>query len=230
MEHLFGDISQLIQQNPWLAPFAVFIGGVMTASNPCVLAMIPLIISMVAGYEKTTSIKKSLVFSLLFILGLSVTFTILGLISSLAGRMFGDVGSFWKYLVAAVCLLMGIHLLGLFKFNINMPSPINIKKGGSVGAFLLGLLFGVISTPCAVPILAVLLAYVASKGNVAYGGFLLFIYALGHSALILIAGISMGAAKKLIESKGLRKTNQALQKAAGIIIILVGVYFASQLW
>jgi cytochrome c-type biogenesis protein len=230
MEHLFGDISQLIQQNPWLAPLAVFIGGVMTASNPCVLAMIPLVISMVAGYEKATSIKKSVFFSLLFILGLSVTFTILGLISSLAGRMFGDVGSFWKYLVAAVCLLMGIHLLGLFKFNLNLPGSINIKKGGSIGAFLLGLLFGVFSTPCAVPILAVLLAYVASKGNVAYGGFLLFIYALGHSALILIAGASMGAAKKLIESKGLRKTNLFLQKAAGVIIILVGVYFISQLW
>lgn len=230
MEHLFGDISQLIQQSPWLAPLAVFIGGVMTASNPCVLAMIPLVISMVTGYEKATSIKKSVFFSLLFILGLSVTFTILGLISSLAGRMFGDVGSFWKYLVAAVCLLMGIHLLGLFKFNINMPGSINIKKGGSIGAFLLGLLFGIVSTPCAVPILAVLLAYVASKGNVAYGGFLLFIYALGHSALILIAGASMGAAKKLIESKELRKTNLFLQKAAGVIIILVGVYFVSQLW
>jgi len=230
MEHLFGDISQLIQQSPWLAPLAVFIGGVMTASNPCVLAMIPLVISMVTGYEKATSIKKSVFFSLLFILGLSVTFTILGLISSLAGRMFGDVGSFWKYLVAAVCLLMGVHLLGLFKFNINMPGSINIKKGGSIGAFLLGLLFGIVSTPCAVPILAVLLAYVASKGNVAYGGFLLFIYALGHSALILIAGASMGAAKKLIESKELRKTNLFLQKAAGVIIILVGVYFVSQLW
>ena len=94
-----------------------------------------------------------------------------------------------------------------------------------MGAFLLGLLFGVVSTPCAVPILAVLLAYVGSQGNIIYGGFLLLIYALGHSALILIAGTSMGAAKRLIESKSLRRTNWALQKIAGVIVILVGAYF-----
>ncbi|MGB8952758.1 MAG: cytochrome c biogenesis protein CcdA [Candidatus Aminicenantales bacterium] len=228
MENLFGDISQLIQQNPWLAVLAVFVGGATTASNPCVLAMIPFLLGVVAGTEGA-NIKKSLGFSALFVFGLSVTFASLGLVSALMGRMLGDVGVFWKYLVAGVCLIMGLNLLGLFKFNINLPQPMNVRKGGSLSAFLLGLLFGVVSTPCAVPILAVLLAYVASQGNVIYGGFLLLIYALGHSALILVAGTSMGAAKKLIESKGLRKTNLVLQKIAGAIIILVGAYFIFRL-
>ena len=228
MEHLFGNVGQLIQHNPWLAFLAVFIGGMTTASNPCVLAMIPLLMSVVAGTE-TMSLKKSLSFSALFVLGLSITFAILGLISALMGRMLGDIGSFWKYLVAGVCLVMGLHLLGLFKFNFNLPQPVNVRKGAPVGAFLLGLLFGVVSTPCSVPILAVLLAYVASQGNVVYGGFLLLVYALGHSALILVAGASMGAANKLIESKGLRRTNLALQKIAGVLIILVGAYFLFQL-
>lgn len=225
MENLLGNVSQLIQHNPWLAVVAVFIGGITTASNPCVLAMIPLMMGVVAGYKETTGLKKSLIFSLLFIVGISITFTVLGLISGLMGRMFGDVGNFWKYLVAAVCLVMGIHLLGLFKLNFQMPEFFKLRQGGNFGAFLLGLLFGVVSTPCAVPILAVLLAYVASQGNIVYGGILLFTYALGHSLLILIAGTSMGAAKRLLESKGLRKANYFLQKAAGIIIILVGIYF-----
>jgi len=224
MGGLFGDVAALIQQNPWLAIPAVFVGGATTASNPCVLAMIPLLMSVVAGTE-AESVKKSLGFSALFVLGLSITFSALGLISALMGRMLGDIGPFWKYLVAAVCLIMGLHLLGLFKFNISLPQPVNIRKGGPLGAFLLGLLFGVVSTPCAVPILVVLLAYVGSQGSVVYGGFLLLVYALGHSALILIAGASMGAARRLIESKGLRKTNQILQKAAGIVILLVGAYF-----
>jgi cytochrome c biogenesis protein CcdA len=60
---------------------------------------------------------------------------------------------------------------------------------------------------------------------VVYGGALLLVYALGHSVLILIAGTSMGAAKRLIESKGLRRTNLVLQRIAGVIIILVGLYF-----
>jgi Thiol:disulfide interchange protein len=228
MESLFGNISQLIQNNPWLAILAVFIGGATTASNPCVLAMIPLLMSVVAGTEKVT-IKKSLVFSGLFVLGLSLTFTTLGLISALMGRMLGDLGAFWKYFVGLVCLVMGLYLLGVLKLNFNLPQPINIKRGGLLGAFLLGLLFGAVSSPCAVPILAVLLAYVGSKGNVVYGALLLLIYALGHSALILVAGTSMGAAKKLIESKGLRQTNEILQKVAGVVIIIIGLMFVFRL-
>jgi len=228
MGSLFGDIQQLIQHNPWLAVVAVFIGGMVTASNPCVLAMVPLMISFVAGQKGAVSLKRTFLFSLQFILGLAITFTILGLVSALMGRMFGDVGSFWKYAVATVCLVMGIHLLGFLKINFPVPRALSVEKAQGLGALLLGLLFGAVSTPCAVPILAVLLAFIASKGNILYGGLLLFIYALGHSFLILVAGTSMGAAKKLIESKGLRRTNLVLQKIAGIVILLVGAYFIFQ--
>jgi cytochrome c biogenesis protein CcdA len=225
MESLFGDIQQVLQQSPWLAIVAVFAGGVTTALNPCVLAMIPLLMSVVAGNKETTTIRRSLVFSLFFVLGLAVTFTALGLVSALMGRMFGDVGRFWKFVVAGVCFLMGLHLLGILKWNFPVPAGIRVKKQGFIGAFLLGLLFGVVSTPCAVPILAVLLAFVAEKGNVLYGGFLLFIYALGHSALVLVAGTSVGAAKGLLESKGLRKAHSLIQKVAGVLIIGIGLYF-----
>lgn len=224
MNTLFGDVGLLLQNNPWLAVPAVFLGGVMTASNPCVLAMIPLMIGLVAGRNESGGFKKTFLFSLFFVLGLAVTFTALGLVSALLGRMFGDVGRFWKYALALICLVMGANLLGLFHFNFSAPSAARFKGRGNFGAFLLGLLFGLVSMPCAVPILAVLLAFVAEKGNVAYGGLLLFVYALGHSLLILIAGTSMGAAKRLIESKGLKKTSAVLQKAAGVLIILVGVY------
>ncbi|HOW85737.1 MAG TPA: cytochrome c biogenesis protein CcdA [Candidatus Aminicenantes bacterium] len=225
MDRLFGDISALLQSNPWLAIAAVFLGGVTTALNPCVLAMVPLLMGVVAGSRETTTLRRSLVFSLFFVLGLAVTFTALGLISALMGRMFGNVGSFWKYLVAAVCLVMGLQLLGLLKLSFPVPAGLEVKKRGYIGAFLLGLLFGVVSTPCAVPILAVLLAFVAEKGNVLYGGFLLFIYALGHSALVLAAGTSVGAAKSLLESKGLRTAHGVLQKIAGVLIVGIGAYF-----
>jgi cytochrome c-type biogenesis protein len=225
MTGLFGDVSALVQQSPWLAAVAVFLGGVTTALNPCVLAMVPLLMGVVAGSEETRTFRRSLVFSLFFVVGLSVTFTALGLVSALMGRMFGDVGAFWKYFVAAVCLVMGLHLLGAIKLRVPVPSGLRVERRGYVGAFLLGLLFGVVSTPCAVPILAVLLAFVAQKGNILYGGFLLFLYALGHSALVLVAGTSVGAAKSLLESKGLRRAHAVLQKAAGVLIIGIGAYF-----
>ena len=226
MESLFGDIQQLLQHSPWLAVVAVFAGGVTTALNPCVLAMIPLLMSVVAGNRETTTVKRSLAFSLFFVLGLAITFTVLGLISALMGRMFGNVGPFWKYVVAGVCLFMGFHLLGLLKWNLPMPAGLKIRKQGYIGAFLLGLLFGVVSTPCAVPILAVLLAFVAEKGNILYGGFMLFVYALGHSALVLVAGTSVGAAKSLLESKRVRVAHGVLQKFAGVLIIGIGFYLA----
>jgi len=225
MEGLFGDVSALLRHSPWLAIVAVFAGGVTTALNPCVLAMIPLLMSVVAGNRETTTVRRSLGYSLLFVLGLAVTFTALGLVSALMGRMFGDVGGFWKYVVAGVCFLMGLHLLGVLRWDLPVPAGIRVKKPGYVGALLLGLLFGVVSTPCAVPILAVLLAFVAEKGNVLYGGFLLFVYALGHSALVLVAGTSVGAAKSMLESKGLRTAHRVVQKIAGVLIIGIGAYF-----
>ena len=99
------------------------------------------------------------------------------------------------------------------------------KTGGIVGAFLLGALTGVIASPCAMPVLAVLLSYVAAKGNVVYGGLLLFTYALGHSLLVLIAGSSIGIAEAMVNSKGLKKASTILKKASGVLLLLVAAYF-----
>jgi cytochrome c-type biogenesis protein len=225
LESVLGDINVIIQTSPWLAPLAVFLGGVLTASNPCVLAMIPLTMAFVGAYQGTSGAKKAFSFSLLFILGLTITFTLLGFVAALMGRLVGDVGRFWPYLVAAVCLVMGLHLLGIWSFELPLLQGWRPKEAGPWGAFLLGLLFGVVSTPCATPILAVLLVYIASKGNLAYGGLLLFLYALGHCLLILIAGTSMGLAKRIIESKGLNTGLAYLRKGSGVLIILIGFYF-----
>ncbi len=225
MEALLGDISSLIQINSCLAPLAVFLGGALTASNPCVLAMIPLMMAFVGAYQGTSSARRAFSFSLLFVIGLTITFTFLGFVAALMGRLVGDVGRFWPYLIAAVCLVMGLHLLGVWSFNLPLPQAWKPKQAGPWSAFLLGLLFGVVSTPCATPILAVLLVYIASKGNLAYGGLLLFLYALGHCALILIAGTSMGLAKRLIETRGLNTSLAYLRKGSGVLIILIGFYF-----
>ena len=225
METLLGDLNLLIQTNPWLAPLAVFLGGALTASNPCVLAMIPLMMAFVGAYQGTSSAGRAFAFSFLFIIGLTITFTLLGFVAALMGRLVGDVGRFWPYLVAGVCLVMGLHLMGIWSFDLPLPQSWRPRQAGPWGAFLLGLLFGVVSTPCATPILAVLLVYIASKGNLAYGGLLLFLYALGHCALILIAGTSMGVAKRLIESRGLNTGLAYLRKGSGVLIIFLGFYF-----
>lgn len=226
VQNFLDNAGNLMQTNPWLTIAVVFVGGLLTASNPCVLAMIPLMIGFVGGLEGTSGGKRSFLFSIFFVLGLAITFAILGIIAATAGRLLGDIGSFWKWIVGAVCLIMGLHLLEVFKFNIPVSQRVKVKQKGFIGAFLLGLLFGVVSTPCAVPILAVLLTYIAVKGSsIMYGAFLLLVYAFGHCVLILIAGTSMGLAKGMLESKGLTKTSSILRKTAGVLIILVGAYF-----
>jgi len=225
MENMLNNAGDLIHTNPWLAFVAVFIGGLLTASNPCVLAMIPLTIGFVGGTKEIAGVKKAFLFSFVFVFGLALTFTVLGIFAALAGRLLGDVGSYWKYIVVGVCFFMGIHLMDLFRFNIPGVGAVRPKRGGILGAFFLGLLFGVVSAPCAAPILVVLLTFIAAKGNIFYGALLLLVYALGHSVLILVAGTSVGLAKGLLESKGLTRTTNLLRKVAGGLIIIVGFYF-----
>ncbi|MBW2735083.1 MAG: cytochrome c biogenesis protein CcdA [Deltaproteobacteria bacterium] len=229
LDELVTNAGPYISTNPWLAVVAVFVGGVLTASNPCVLAMIPLMMSFVAGQrDDKPSVLRAFVFSLVFVLGLSITFTILGMAAALAGKIYGDVSGFWNWVVAVVCIVMGLHLMGVLPIPIpSFGHKIQPKTRGVLGALILGLLFGVVSAPCAAPILVVLLTYLAGSGaSVPYGGLLLLVYALGHSLLILIAGTSMGAARTLIENKRMTRTMDILRKAAGAAIVLVGVYFA----
>jgi cytochrome c biogenesis protein CcdA len=229
LDELVTNASQYIHTNAWLAIVAVFVGGIVTASNPCVLAMIPLMMSYVAGRkEKNAGVWRAFFFSLVFILGLAVTFTVLGMVAALAGKMYGDVSGVWTWIVVAVCLVMGLHLMGVLTVPIpSLGGRVQPKTRGILGAFVLGLLFGVVSAPCTAPILIVLLTYLAGSGSsVPWGGLLLLVYALGHSVLILIAGTSMGAARTLIENKKATRVLDIMRRGAGVAIVLVGVYFA----
>jgi len=229
LDSFVASAGQYIHTNPWLALGAVFVGGILTASNPCVLAMIPLMMSFVAGRrEEKTGVLRAFLFSLVFIFGLAVTFTVLGMIAALAGKMYGDVSGAWNWIVAVVCVAMGLHLMGVLTIPIpSLGGKLQPKTRGVLGALVLGLLFGIVSAPCAAPILVVLLTYLAGSGSsVTLGGTLLLVYALGHSVLILIAGTSMGAARQLIENKKATRVLEILRRGAGAAIVLVGAYFA----
>ena len=231
LDAFVGQAGSYIQTNPWLALVAVFVGGFLTASNPCVLAMIPLMMSFIAGRrDERGGVLRAFTFSVVFVVGLAITFTALGMIAALAGKMYGDISGAWNWVVAVVCVVMGLHLMEVFTVPIpSLGGMMPTKTRGLLGALLLGLLFGIVSAPCAAPILVVLLTYLAGSGSsVAWGGTLLLVYALGHSFLILIAGTSMGAARQLIENKRATRVLDLLRKGAGVAIILVGIYFASQ--
>lgn len=224
---LVGDVGDLIHSDPWLAVAAVFLGGMLTASSPCVLVMVPLMVSFVGGRrEAGLGTLRAFGYSLVFVLGLGITFTTMGFFAALAGRLYGEVPSFWSYLVAAVCGVMGLHLMGVLRFTIPVPIQVQPRVRGALGALLLGLLFGVVSAPCAAPILVVLLTYLAGSGaSLGFGALLLMVYALGHSVLVLLAGTSMGLARRLVESRRWTRASELLRRAAGVFIVLVGAWF-----
>lgn len=216
-------LLEAVQGNPFLAIGAVLIGGLLSASSPCVLAILPLVIGYVGGASGGDQ-KKSVQYSLLFALGLSITFTILGAIAAIFGRLFGQVGQAWYWVIGALVIAMGLSMLGLFQVRIPMPEKLQPKTQGAIGAFLLGLLFGVASSPCATPVLVIILTFVASQGKVLYGILLLFVYAIGHVALIVVAGISAGFAQKFAESKGAMNFSVWTKKIFGTLVIFAGVY------
>jgi cytochrome c-type biogenesis protein len=227
MEQFVAEAGSYINTNPWLAIVAVFLGGLLTAASPCVLAMIPLMMGYVAGQDRENQgFLRALSFTLVFIGGLTATFVGLGMLAALAGQLYGDISFVWNWVVCVVCLIMGLHLLGAF--NVPIPAIIRFqpRTQGLLGALILGLLFGFVSAPCAAPILVVLLTYLAgSGGSVAYGGFLLLMYGLGHSALILVAGTSVGIAQRLLASQQVSRVADIMKRLAGVVIVLVGLYF-----
>jgi len=209
--------------NPLIAYLSVFVAGLISAFSPCVLITIPLVISYVGGYAEG-DIKRSFSFSLAFVVGLSITFTVLGAIASLMGTLLGDVGSFWKYILASVAIIMGLQMMGLLNFQIPTPRLVKTEQKGLIGAFLLGMLFGIASSPCATPVLALILTFVASKHNLAYGASLLFVYALAHTVLIFAVGVSTGLAEVFLKSRKVSDLSVYAHKVSGALFVLIGLY------
>ncbi len=228
MENLLAGIGEFIQNQSWIAFPACFLGGIVSSASPCVLAMIPLVIGYVGGYSEGSR-KKAIQYSIVFTLGLTITFTALGIIAGTMGRLFGDVGGFWYYVLPPVAILLGLQLLGVFNFNIGLPQRFVPKRKALFGALLMGFFFGIVASPCATPVLAVILTFAASRENIAFSGGLLLAYALGHWVLVLGAGISTGFAQRVLASRGISNFSTYSKKAAGVILIGVGIYLFTYL-
>ena len=127
METLLQQLSQSIAENPFFAYIGVFIGGVLSSSSPCVLATIPLVIGYVSGYSEGDR-RKAFLYSLTFILGLSLTFTILGAVASLIGGLFGIISRTWYFIMGGIAIAIGLHLIGLYEWNLSLPIHLQPKQ------------------------------------------------------------------------------------------------------
>lgn len=217
------NIEHVVAVYPLIAFGVVFLAGVLSSASPCVLATIPLVVGFVGGYADGDR-SKAFRYSLAFVLGLSLTFTAFGAAAGLFGTMFGTLGGRWYIAAGIVALVMGGQLMGLYELRLPIQFDYKPKQGGMVGSFLLGLFFGVVSSPCATPVLVVLLTVVDTKGEVLYGVALLFTYAIGHCLLMLAAGTFTGFVESLVKAKGIVNFSLWTKRFGGLIVALVGIY------
>jgi len=219
---LLSTFSDLITDNLWIAPLLAILAGIITSVMPCSLSTVPLVIGYVGGAGRET--KSSFKLSVAFALGMAATFTFLGALSAILGRLLGITGSWWYIILGVIMVLMALQTWELYNFIPSTYLTGKATKKGYTGAFLVGILGGFFSSPCATPVLVVLLGIVARSGNIVWGILLLLLYAAGHSVLVVIAGTSVGFVRKLTAGNKYGTLSRAAKYIMGSIILLIGFY------
>lgn len=226
MGDLFSNIGQLIGTNPALAFVAVFAAGVLVSFTPCVYPIIPLTLGFI-GARAAGSRWKGFFLSLIYVLGMAMTYAVLGAVASLTGKLFGRVGSSpWSYFfIANVCLFLGLSMLDVIRLpQLSLGNNAQgglLPRKGYVGAFIIGVFSGLIVGPCTAPVLASILVYVGTKQNLLYGFSLLFVFGYGVGFLMIILGTFTGLLATVPKSgPWLERT----KKIFGWILILTAEY------
>lgn len=206
---------------------AAFAGGAVLSFTPCVYPLVPVVIAVI-GASGESSGKRNVILAFIYVLGMALTFALLGAAAAAAGSLFGSLRA-----SPAVNLVFG-NLLILFALSVlgavELPGP-SLRRagagkifrgGGRPAVFLMGLASGFIGAPCVGPVLGAILLFTASTGSLAHGFGLLFVFALGLGLLLLAAGAFAGVLKGLA---GSARMMLAAQKILGAGMLLLAQYF-----
>ena len=172
LSNLESIIGEGLKSFSIFAPILALLGGILTSISPCSLASIPLIIGFMTG-TKEDDTKRAFKTSVVFAIGMAITYTTLGVLAALLSKIFNQSGPFWNIFLGIVMILMALQTWEVINV---VPSKIltnKSKKTGYVGALIVGIMAGLFSSPCSTPILVALLAIVASKGSLLWGVLLL---------------------------------------------------------
>jgi cytochrome c biogenesis protein CcdA len=196
----------ILSQGRLLAFPLALLAGVIASLNPCCVVLYPSAVAVCCGVNATdescgTAAKgQSRTFknSVALVFGVAVAMTMLGVVAALAGHIVGQLGSGVRYAVAAVPLVMGLHLLGW----VRLPITSRVIGNGSLGAFGAGVLLALALTPCGTPVLASVLSYVAYNGSIIFGATLLLLYGIGWGVPMVLIGTAAGQLTGKLEKAG----------------------------
>lgn len=220
---------------PTVSVFTVFLQGLLSFFSPCVLPLVPLYLSYLAGGAKkvaedgTTQYQKGKVMlrTLCFVLGISFSFFVMGLGVTALGSFFNDNRMIFARVGGVVVILFGLYQLGLFGTSKTLsqehrlPFRLDRLAMNPFTAFLLGFIFSFAWTPCVGPALTSVLLIAGSAKTMGYGFFLLGIYTLGFVLPFLAVGLFTGKMLELF-----RRHQKALGytvKIGGALLVLMGI-------
>ena len=228
MDTLFILINSWISSGTWIAALGAFAWGMISVMiSPCHMASIPLIVAYVGGQDEITQGRQGVKFAVLFSSGLFITIAMVGVACALLGRMLGDVGPYWAILIGIILLWVAGDMLGVAKCSMPRSMMGKMKVKGSLGAFILGLAYGVLSGTCTFGFIAPILAIITVQQKIATGITLITLFGIGHCIPIAVAGSSTATVKKLLNNSTFGQGAIWFKKGAGALIAALGIYFVT---
>jgi cytochrome c-type biogenesis protein len=219
--------AEIILNGSLLAAMPIaLLAGLVTFLSPCVLPLVPGYLGYVSGAAQS---KGRLVLgAILFVLGFTLVFVTLGVLAGSAGLMF-MANNFWvQAVLGALVILLGLAMIGQFKFlqqTVKVPfSP----KVGLAGAPLLGMVFAFGWTPCIGPTLAAVLTLASTTGDPVRGGILATVYSLGIGIPFVL--IALGMRWAVASVAFVKKHIRAFNIFGGSLLIVIGVLLMTGLW
>jgi thioredoxin:protein disulfide reductase len=178
----------------------IFLGGLALNLSPCIYPMIPITVSYFGGKSRRMK-GAAMIHGVLYLIGLSVTNSIMGAASALSGNM---LGSMLQHPASLITIALIMMILGLSFFEIwelRVPPALNKiaskSFGGYFGTFFMGLTIGIIAAPCIGPFILGLFAYVGQKADPLFGFLCFFVLSMGMGLPICILALFSGAMKRL---------------------------------
>lgn len=226
IEGLFTWLSGLVESTLSLALLGAFLWGIFSVLlSPCHLTSIPLIVGFI-GEQGKMKVKRAFHIALSFSLGILLTIAAIGIITSLLGKMMGDIGKWGNYIAAVTFFVVGLYLLDIVPLRFSGIGHIKSKKKGPLAAFVLGLIFGIALGPCTFAFMAPVLAVVlySSATNLVNSILLLTAYGIGHCLVIVLAGTFTQSVQRYLDWNEKSKGTLILKRICGILIIIGGIY------
>ncbi len=225
METIFAAFEHAIAGVPAVALSAAFVWGILSVLlSPCHLAGIPLIVNFIAGQPDITP-RRAYALSGSFSLGMLLCIAVIGVITALLGRILGDVG-WMNYIIIGLFFLVGLVLLDVIPVPFSGPAVHRFRLRGVVGAFVLGLVFGIALGPCSFAFMGPVLGVTYKSGATMpwYAAGLLVSYGVGHCGILAVAGASIDTVQRYLHWNESAKAPGIVKKVCGILILLGGLY------